>query len=529
MSLRRRIVALVLVSLVFMSAIIAIMVVTLGYADRFVQRADGVHQRFAAMTELEGLTGAYSAQVADVLLLGRDQSQDLQRARLNMERAFARLTAVTRQAIAALGGGADLQDELSDLENTRRMIELYHSIDLSASRAVVLQRDGKHAEALGIYQRDFQFRLKTEFTALLDSGLAGERAEMAAQPEQVQGVRGAVMLIASVVAALALSAIAALGLSLAGAVQRPLRALSVGADAIAQGELERRVALPGKDEFSTLAGHLNAMAEALQTGRANLITEGARMSAAMDTRSEQLSAANARLRDIDSRRAQFLADVSHELRTPLTILRGEADVALRGRSDAAEQRQSLERIQGQAAELSQLLDDLISFARSDAEPQTLSIAETRLDEVIAAAMQEGETLAEPRELTLQLDLQDSGAHVAADFRRLRQALIIGIDNAVKHSPPGGRIDIATTRDDSAVHIAIMDHGPGVAEADRDRVFERFFRGRNNGEPISQGLGIGLPIARDIVERHGGSITLDNRPEGGAVLSIALPLFAPVRS
>jgi signal transduction histidine kinase len=507
---------------------IAIMVVALGLADRFIQRADGASRRFEAMAQIDGNVGQYAVQVADVLLLGREQMTELQAARLNMERAFARLTQVTRQGIAGLSDSPDLQSKLSDLENARRMLELYHSIDLAASRAVVLQRDGKRAEALDIYQRDFEFRLKTEFAALLDSGMQNQREDMAAEREQVQDVRSAVILISTVAALLALSLMVALGLSLAGAVRRPMQVLTSGAEAIAQGDLGRRVVLPGKDEFAALAQRLNAMADTLQAGHADLVTEGERLTAAMDARTKQLSQANDRLRDIDSRRAQFLADVSHELRTPLTILRGEADVALRGRGDAADQRQSLERIQGQAAELSQLLDDLISFARSDAEPQNLVIAETRLDEVIAAAVQEGETLAEPREVTLHLDLDDAAAHVAADFRRLKQALIIGIDNAVKHSPPGGRIDIVSTRDDSQVQVRILDQGPGLADTDRDRVFERFFRGRDESE-AGQGLGIGLSIARDIVERHDGTITLDNRSEGGAVLTITLPLYSEARS
>src|SRR5690606_37413521 len=140
------------------------------------------------------------------------------------------------------------------------------------------------------------------------------------------------------------------------------------------------------------------------------------------------------------RRSQFLADVSHELRTPLTILRGEADVALREPGTPGPQRESLELIRGQAAELGRLLDDLIAFARSDGEAQDYAAPQARLDLVVAAAAQEGEILSESREVTLAMSIKDNGALVEADFRRLKLALIIGLDNAVKHAPPGSRID-----------------------------------------------------------------------------------------
>jgi signal transduction histidine kinase len=214
--------------------------------------------------------------------------------------------------------------------------------------------------------------------------------------------------------------------------------------------------------------------------------------------------------------------VSHELRTPLTILRGEADVALRGASDAAMLRASLERIRGQTSELGQLLEDLIEFARSTAEDQPFVMADTSLDEVVAAAAQEARMLAAPREVTVALAPGDGRRHIDADFRRLKQALIIGFDNAIKHSPPGTTVTVGIANEDRNVRISIADEGPGVDEADLPRVFERFFRGKDQEDGLSSGLGIGLAIAKDIVERHGGTIGLGNRPEGGAILSITLP-------
>ena len=140
-----------------------------------------------------------------------------------------------------------------------------------------------------------------------------------------------------------------------------------------------------------------------------------------------------------------------------------------------------------------------------------------------AAAQDGEMLCATREIRLTAKVEPPGFEFTADFRRLKQALIIGIDNAVKQSPPGSAIAITGRHDGDVAELAIRDEGSGIAEADLPHVFERFFRGHGADGSSRDGIGIGLAVARDIVERHGGQIGLANRPEGGAVLTIRVPL------
>ena len=266
-----------------------------------------------------------------------------------------------------------------------------------------------------------------------------------------------------------------------------------------------------------------------------VLGRGVRLAADEDRRKEgesstqQLRDANERLRGIDSLRAQFLADVSHQLRTPLTILRGEADVALRGSPDSDALKETLERIQGQARELGDLLEELLAFARYEGESQDLELKDGRLDDIVSAAVQEARILAEPREVAIDTAFADDGCHLDADFRRLKQALVIGLDNAIKHSAPGETIRVVTARETDAVSVSILDNGPGIAPDEEARVFDRFFRGRSEDEMQLSGLGIGLSIAKDIVERHGGGVSLGNRPEGGAVLTARLPLAGRMAS
>ncbi|OEO28871.1 hypothetical protein VW23_002620 [Devosia insulae DS-56] len=471
MTVRWRIVGLALASLVSIVAMTGVMAYGLWLADHFVQRIDAVHRRFEVIAELDGRANAYAKQVAGVLLLGRAEMPAVQRARIDMERTFARLSRATRDELTTLGGIAEMVPELEQLEDVRRMIELYHAIDASAARALAAARDGKADEATQLYGRDVAFRLANELQPLIDRALAEERNEVAAELKQVQQTQGTILVVAGILALLSLAVLSLLGVLLYRAVRR----------------------------------------------------SGARLEAEIETRTSELRDANARLRAVDVRRTQFLADVSHELRTPLTVLRGEADVALRGQPKLDDLRQSLERIRGQSVDMSGLLDDLIAFARTDAESQQHLPADVRLDEIVAAAAEEAQVLAEPREVSVITELGDNGAHIDADFRRLKQALMIGLDNAVKHSPPGSRITVSSSRGAATATVAIADQGPGVSDEDQPRVFERFYRGHGEGALENQGLGIGLAIAKDIVERHGGTIRLDNGASGGAVLTLELPL------
>jgi signal transduction histidine kinase len=314
-----------------------------------------------------------------------------------------------------------------------------------------------------------------------------------------------------------------LGILLYRSIVRPVRGLTDAVRAVTSGDLDLRIPAGGIDELAALGRAFNEMTLSIGKQRTELLSANAQLAVDIEARANQLRVANDSLRSTDARRTQLLADVSHELRTPLTILRGETDVALRGQRGEADLREALEHIQGQARDLTQLLEDLMAFARADAENHPHKTAVTRLDDIISAAAEESEVLAEPREVSIVVATNDGGCRIDADFRRLKQALIIGLDNAIKHSPPGSKITLETAVTGGKVTIRILDEGSGIAAEDQPHVFERFYRGRKEGELLNQGIGIGLAIAKEIVERHDGTIALDNRPEGGAALSIVWPL------
>ena len=523
MTLRQRILAFGLVSLLSIMLLAGIALLSLQFSGQFVQRIDGVQRRLEVLAELDRLTHDYGQRAAASLAGNSDAQDALGTARIEIERAFARLAVVTRNEISRLPNVSDVERELPELESARRMTELFRSIDAAMARALLHRREGRGPEARAVFERDVEFRLDNELQTLLADALAGEHEEVGEELLEAESLQSRLLTGAMTVAAAGVLLLLLLGWLLWRGIVVPLRALALSQQALAAGESGHRLPAEGDGELGTVARSFNRMAKAVEDQRRQLGEAQERLTAEAESRTHDLEEANSRLRSIDARRVQFLADVSHQLRTPLTILRGEADVALRS-ADPEAQRNALERIQAQAIEFGDLLDDLMLFARSDAEGQEHEPTPMRVADLVAGAAKEGESLAETREIVISLDLRDRGARILADGRLLKQALLVGIDNAVKHSPPGSTIEVGTELGESHVIIHIRDEGEGVDEADQPRVFERFFRGAE-GSRQSPGLGIGLAIAKEIVERHGGEIALRNRSEGGADLAITLPLTA----
>lgn len=458
-----------LVLLVFVLVVLGLAGWSVHTATRDAGRLQVLNSEVSSLQDVTTAMASYEVQVAQYLVNGRIEQDDLHASRLAAERSFLRLGRALRDRVVLETSEGRQDGALTDFENARRMLELYHAIDRAAARAMVLEREQQSTQAAEIYARDVDFRLSNEFPALLDDARRGAQARVASAEALGADNRQAMIW--------GWSAVALIGLVLLVA--------------LAWQSWRRPPTLP------------------------NTLTRD------YEARVEDLRISNKRLRELDTRRSQFLADVSHELRTPLTILRGEADVALLPGSNVDDQRSALERIRDQAAELGQLLDDLLAFARSEGDGQSHAPTPVLLNELVATAVDDGEMLAEPREVQLQTHLPDKGVWILSDARRLKQALIIGLDNAVNHAPPGTGIAVALTVEARMARITIADEGAGLAPKDQAHVFDRFYRG--SGHAPESGLGIGLAIARTIVDQHHGTITLDNRPEGGAVLTIRLPL------
>ena len=227
-------------------------------------------------------------------------------------------------------------------------------------------------------------------------------------------------------------------------------------------------------------------------------------------------------RAIDSQRA-FVADAAHELRTPLAALSLQAQLAQREATPEARER-ALSDLRGGLARATRVVEQMLALARE--EPGVASrpfapvdIASLAREVVVALA-----PLAAAKSVDLGLVRADESLRIQGDRNALETMLDNVIDNAIRYTPPGGRVDVAVEREGNQVLIAARDSGPGIPAHERDRVFERFARG---GAPDAPGSGLGLAIVKRIVERHGGNVALDEGLHGkGVSVLLHLPAASP---
>jgi signal transduction histidine kinase len=301
------------------------------------------------------------------------------------------------------------------------------------------------------------------------------------------------------------------GWVMAGRALRPVAQVTAAAARIAAGDgtaasLAARLPVPpADDELARLSATFNAMLDRLQA----------------------------------SFRAQerFVADASHELRTPLTAIRGNVDVLTRQTRNGSrtlltgDLTPALEDIRAESDRMRRLLDDLLLLARSDAGEGARSFPITqksgiRLDAIAHDAVRSAGSLTQGQILELEAPRP---VLLDGDPDRLRQLVMILLDNAIRHTPPGGHVRVAVASGaDGTVRVAVRDDGEGIAAEHLPHVFERFYRADGARGRASGGTGLGLAIARAICRAHGGEIEVRSSPGLGATFIATLPSGAAVR-
>ncbi|HYI15136.1 MAG TPA: PAS domain-containing sensor histidine kinase, partial [Thermomicrobiales bacterium] len=222
---------------------------------------------------------------------------------------------------------------------------------------------------------------------------------------------------------------------------------------------------------------------------------------------------------------EFLALASHELRTPLTSLSGSLQLLRRKLGDSVDERaiRQLEVAQLQTRHLTALIRDLVDVVRLQTGRLMLNNQPADLRTIVRDAADASEPISQGQ--SIQLDLPDEPMVVNADPTRLSQVLMNLLNNAIIYAPGTEQIEIQLRPDGRYAELSVRDYGPGVPEAERERIFARFtqLEPGSSQRNHSDGLGLGLYIAREIVDAHGGSITLDDSVEPGATFVVRLPL------
>jgi signal transduction histidine kinase len=230
----------------------------------------------------------------------------------------------------------------------------------------------------------------------------------------------------------------------------------------------------------------------------------------------------ARLDDSFRRTREFALHASHELKTPLTVLQGGLETLARDPRTAPDHREALASMMDETQRLARMVSDLLVLARAGEGQEPAPREPVALDELLREAAEDARLLGEPAGLTVTVPACEA-VTLSADRHRLRQLWLILIDNAVRHNEAGGRIELSLRRGEGTAECAVANTGPTPRAEEWARLFEPFYRGEAARRERRDGCGLGLSLARTIVERHGGTIQAAPGPGGTTVIRFTLPV------
>ena len=241
-----------------------------------------------------------------------------------------------------------------------------------------------------------------------------------------------------------------------------------------------------------------------------------------------LEAQNDRLRKLDRMRSDMLASITHELKTPINSVRGFLSLVLKGKAGTlgSDQRKYLAIAHRNTDRLIRLADDLLLIARAESGRLDLRLGEVELERVVRDSVESERLRAQEQDVVLEI-YADSLPRIAGDGTRLAQLADNLVGNAIKFTPPGGRVEVRLERDDRRVRLVVADSGIGISEADQARIFDAFYRAVDVKEQPIPGTGLGLAISKAIVDGHGGRIEVESREGEGTTFTVRLP--APAES
>jgi signal transduction histidine kinase len=275
--------------------------------------------------------------------------------------------------------------------------------------------------------------------------------------------------------------------------------LDLAARELAQGQLSVRVPVTGNDEMASLARTFNEMAE-------------------------QLEEASDRQRELDSLRRNLIAWAGHDLRTPLSSVQAIVEALADGIvEDPDTVDRYLHTAQREIRSLSLLIDDLFELAQLEAGGLRPDLALNSLSDLVSDTMESFSELAARQNVTLEGSADPDVDPVLMDAQQIGRVLANLLGNALRHTPPGGTVQVRANKTEDHVLVAISDTGDGISSDDLPHVFERFYRGEKSRSRATGGAGLGLAIAKGIVEAHGGQISVENLTgQQGTRFSFSIP-------
>jgi len=309
---------------------------------------------------------------------------------------------------------------------------------------------------------------------------------------------------------------------------QPLRDLVDATKQIGSGEFRAaETRLPMDGELGELSSALIAMHFALEAKSNELSGSNRDLERRIAERTQRLQAALDEAQKAERTRDNILSCISHEFRTPLASVRAFAEILLQHPDESVEtRREFLEIILVESERLGELVTNILDYVKFLSGDVNWILDPVDLLAVSREAATRFETLLSEHRMTLKIEARDDLPTVRCDHDKILRAVSNLLSNAIKFSPDGAQIELRASSRAGAVDLAVIDHGIGIAPEDRDRIFQRFHQTEDTLTGKPQGSGLGLPIAREIVERHGGTLRLESAKGHGSTFHMVLPIDGP---
>jgi len=522
---RFRLSAVIAVSVCFVLALGAVLYWESNQVAIYFERSQTAHQTFARYQRLSHEAFRHFKQQINRLSNNSPTSETkLKNSEQRLQEALQAVQDRVMQNASATGRAQSWDDKLADLDRLARFKVFLETNRYQFETILHLRKEGKSEQASQALAHFSENEIDGVFQPLIDTAIESERLKAQQASEDMERLINNSRTIA--VSAAGLAAIFGLiaGFILLRSVRKPLEALMAGTDEIASGNLSYRIALHSRDEFGYLAKHFNQMASELEQQQDRVRLDRSLLEKRIAERTADLRKVNEELKRLDKARREFFADISHELRTPITVIRGEAEVALRGPNLCiSDYQDALQRIVDLSAQLSTYVSDLMFMIRTDNTQPQFDWEQIELRELVGSAAEDLKVIASEYSQSLALQLPEQPIKVRGDKQRLRQVLFILGDNACRYSPKQGHISLSVASNSAQALISIADQGIGIAEEDLPQIFDRHFRGKNAKRSREDGSGLGLPMAKSIIKAHGGDISVRSAEGRGSTFTINLPL------
>jgi signal transduction histidine kinase len=495
----------------------AVAISTAREASFHLQRTHLAHEQYESFLALSNHTYQLFKQFGDAMLIGdRDQGAGETALIKEIRKDIATIRNLTAQEIQLVG-----EEEIEELDRLAAIEKHIESLLAEYKNLVETSDRTTFPTHWSRLSHVLDEKVDHDFNVLIEEALADEAGEVSDTRAGTKARLDLLTFLAWMFGIIAVVAAAASLSLLVRNIRKPIEKLLVGAEALAGGRLDHRIKVQGGSELDDVANAFNSMAVEISTREAALSQSKDRLERAVADRTAELERVLDQLRITGENRKRLLADVSHELRTPLTIIRGEADIALRGGLKKPEiYREALEKTRDAAMHTAGLVDDLLFVARHEASETRLKLEEVDLSTLVPKIVEQHRAVAQENNAHVTFVNYTNDATVRGDAGRIGQVILILLENARRYG--GSSIELRLDTAPAGFAISVSDNGPGMDESEQPRAFERFFRGSNAASRYDQGVGLGLPMAKSIVESHGGEIALKSSPGEGLMVSFTLP-------